>query len=66
MGTPEAITWVERADPLAEPETTERALVDMSLGSVNMIRGNPEEGFVQLHRALELARKLGDINQSIK
>ena len=61
-GTPEAITWAERADPLAEPETTERTLVDMFLGTVSMSRGNSEEGIVQLNRALELARKLGDKN----
>jgi tetratricopeptide (TPR) repeat protein len=62
LATPEAVTWAERADPLAEPETKERALVDMFLGHVNISRSNPEEGFVQLSRALELARKLGDNN----
>ena len=61
FGTPEAITWVERADPLAEPETTERALIDMVLGTVNILKGNPE-GFVQHHYALMLARKLGEKN----
>ena len=63
MGTPEAMTWVERADPLAEPETKERAMADVFLGSVNMNTGrNPEEGFGRLNRALVLARKLGEKN----
>jgi hypothetical protein len=62
FGTPEAVTWAERADPLAEPETTERAMVDMFVGYVNTIRSNREAGVAPRTRALELARKLGDNN----
>jgi tetratricopeptide (TPR) repeat protein len=63
LASPEAAQWAARADRYAEPETVERAWADAMLGIVKLtgVRSSPE-GVALLSRALDLARRLGDID----
>ena len=52
--------WVARADRYAAPETAERVYADVWLGLHAVVSGRPWAVNAPLHRAVELARRLGD------
>jgi tetratricopeptide (TPR) repeat protein len=54
--------WGKRADKYALPDTPERALVDASIGSNKMQKGEFKEGSQILLGALDQARRLNDPN----
>ncbi len=55
--------WAPRADRYAEPETVERALADAILGVAKRVSANSSpEGVVFIGRALDLARRLRDLD----
>ena len=63
LASPEAAQWAARADRYAEPETVGRAWADAMLGNVKRSGENSSpEGVVLLSRALDLARRLGDVD----
>jgi tetratricopeptide (TPR) repeat protein len=63
MPSPEGAQWAARADCYAEPETMERAWADAMLGFVKVSGTRPStEGVALLRRALDLARRLGDLD----
>jgi tetratricopeptide (TPR) repeat protein len=63
LASPEAAQWAGRADRYAEPETVGRAWADAMLGSVKRSGENSSpEGVVLLSRALDLARRLRDVD----
>jgi len=66
LDTPEGAEWAARADRYAEPDTAARAWADMFLGHVKCVTGNWEGGVPLLTRALELARRLGDISTFVQ
>ena len=60
MDTPEWRLWVERADRLAAPGTSDRAFADTALSILRSIdKKGPESRALKI-RALELARRLDD------
>jgi len=61
MTTPEAAQWAERADRHAMPDTIERAWADILMGFIKSETREFTEGVRLLTRALELARRLGDL-----
>jgi tetratricopeptide (TPR) repeat protein len=63
MASPEAAQWAERADRYAEPDTVERAWADAMLSyvKVSAVSSSPE-GVALITRALDLARRLGDLD----
>ena len=60
--TPERIQWLDRLDRYAQPDTTERALAYALLGVVKYITGENVTGQRLLTLALDLARRLGDLD----
>jgi tetratricopeptide (TPR) repeat protein len=55
--------WAARADRYAEPDTIERAWADAMLGTVKRLFANSSpEGVALFNRALDLARRLGDLD----
>ena len=61
LQSPEAAQWAERADHYAKPDTTERVLADIALAGVKSANRQYGEAIAQRRRALELARRLGDL-----
>jgi hypothetical protein len=61
LGSSEAIHWAESADRYAKPNTIERAWADMNLGTVRCTTGDLVSGVHLLGNAIDLARKLGDL-----
>jgi len=62
MATPEAVRWAERADHYAEANTVERVWADALTGSTKCAMGRHSEGVPVLNRALELSRRLDDVD----
>ena len=58
---PEGRRWVERADQYAEPDSTDRVLTDLMLAFVRWSEGDIVEVRTLGRRALELARRLDDL-----
>jgi hypothetical protein len=62
MTYPEAAQWAARADRYAKADTVERAWADVMLSGVKLSRVSPsQEGVALISRALDLARRLGDL-----
>ena len=59
--TPEFRLWTERADHHAKPETVHRVYADLYLGWTERMEGNWAKGVAILRPALELARKLDEV-----
>jgi tetratricopeptide (TPR) repeat protein/ribosomal protein L40E len=58
-----ATQWVARADRYADPNTVERVMADTMLGLVEWSRvSTAPQGIALLTRALDLARRLGDLD----
>jgi eukaryotic-like serine/threonine-protein kinase len=58
--TPEGVTWAERVDRYAAPETVERARADMCMGIVKYYQGQQHEGTALVKRSVDLARQIKD------
>jgi tetratricopeptide (TPR) repeat protein len=63
MISPGATQWAAQADRYADPNTVERVMADMMLGLVEWSRvSSSPQGIALLTRALDLARRLGDLD----
>jgi tetratricopeptide (TPR) repeat protein len=63
MMSPGATQWAAQADRYADPNTGERVMADMMLGLVEWSRvSSSPQGIALLTRALDLARRLGDLD----
>jgi DNA-binding CsgD family transcriptional regulator len=64
--TPEYLTWAERADRYAEPNSMERAHANLALAYAHVPRARMREARMLRVQALELARRHGDIETLFK
>jgi eukaryotic-like serine/threonine-protein kinase len=58
--TPQFTEWARRLDCFARADTPERAIADVALGLIKCRMGEKQPGIKLFHKALELARRLGD------
>jgi tetratricopeptide (TPR) repeat protein/ribosomal protein L40E len=62
FATHQAAEWAKRADRYAKPDTIERAFADATLGATRIAIGHLRSGIKLLNQALDLTRKLNDLN----